>query len=555
MTTMRARTLRTVSIAALALAALTGTAAAQLTWSAEVIPSEPTPKDKNPAPWIKVKITGETLPAAEVWQSTVLKQADIKMPGTKPFKAIPFHKGSETVGIVVVVEGHEFYFGNDKYRVAQDCKRKPEDPPPDPNKPCRVVKASAGVYDIIKGTLETPGAKDEEIPTTISRAGPSGSKGALIVYSAGAEKKYEGDLKNFNAEKLGDQSAQQGKTSRELIEGLRMAVGILKKIGTNRKALFIISDGFDSSTIEEIKAIKKQLDDDKVEVFAFYLEAGSEFIQDDQATLQKSKSIMQTLGNPSIKVKDQASLATAITEKITQINSRYTLIFPGAFVDPKTKMKSGFKWDEKEHEFTLKRGEEDIVNTNKAGDPAPVLLVTSPKWGQSEGGGLWWLWIVIPGGVLLLGIIIAAASGGKKPAPAPAPVMVAPAPAAPAPVMSAPPNPAKTMMVNISSGDGLPVVGWIVPISGDKQFQTFKLQYGETRIGTTSNAHVVLNDGFMSTDHAKIIMSPTGFTLQDNNSTNGTFANERRITRHELVDNDMIMFGKTICKFKTILGT
>ena len=120
---------------------------------------------------------------------------------------------------------------------------------------------------------------------------------------------------------------------------------------------------------------------------------------------------------------------------------------------------------------------------------------------------------------------------------------------------SAPSNPAKTMMVNISSGDGLPVVGWIVPIAGEKQFQTFKLQYGETRIGTTSNSHIVLNDGYMSTDHAKIIMSPTGFTLQDNNSTNGTFANERRIQRHELVDNDMIMFGKTMCKFKTILGT
>ena len=141
------------------------------------------------------------------------------------------------------------------------------------------------------------------------------------------------------------------------------------------------------------------------------------------------------------------------------------------------------------------RGERvlDLVR-EPAGDVAPVMLVTAPKWGQSEGGGLWWLWIVIPGGVLLLGIIIAAASG-KKPAPAPAPVVVAPQPAAPAPVMSAPPNPAKTMMVNISSGDGLPVVGWIVPISGEKQFQTFKLQYGETRIGTTSSSHVVLNDG------------------------------------------------------------
>lgn len=550
---MKTRKLITAATLA-ALVALGGTASAQLTWTAEVIPTEPTAKEKNPAPSIRVKITGEVLPGPDVWQTTVLKQVDTKMPGTKPYKAIPYHRSSETVGIVVLVEGHEYYFGNDKYRQAQDCKLKPGDPPPDPNKPCRVIKQSTGVYDIIKGTLETPGAKDEEIPTTISRAGPPGSKGALVVYSAGAEKKFEGDLKAFNAEKMGDQQSQSGKTTREFLEGLRMSADILRRIGTNRKALFIISDGFDAGSIEEIKAIKKRLDDDKVEVFPLYLEAGSEFIPDDAGTITRNKANMNALSTSGqrINVKDQAALAAAITEAITKINSRYTLVFPGQTIDPKTKVKAGFTWDEKEHEFKLTRGEEEIVNTKKDGEPIPMLLVTAPKWGQSAGGSLWWLWIVIPGGVLLLGIIIAAA-GGKKAAPAPPPMVVAPA--APPPVQAAAPNPQKTMMVNISTGDGLPVVGWVVPISGEKQFQTFKLQYGETRVGTTSNSHIVLNDSYMSTDHAKIVMSPTGFTLMDNNSTNGTFANERRIQRHELVDNDMIMFGKTLCKFKTILGT
>jgi|GEM_PF-1134113 len=552
--TARTRSWLRFATLALALTALAGTASAQ-TWSAEVIPTEPNGKDKNPAPSVKVKMVGETMPGPDVWQTTVLKQADFKQPGTNPNRAIPFHKGSETLGIVVVVEGHEFYFGNDKYRVANNCQRQPTDPPIDPKAPpCRIVKASAGVFEIIKSALETPGGKDDEIPTTISRAGPPGSKGALVVYSAGAESKFQGELKNFNAEKLGEQSAQQGKTSRDLMEGLSMAADILKKIGTNRKALFIISDGFDAGSPADITKLKKRLDDDKVEVYAFYLEAGSEFIQDDATTITASKTRMNILGAPSIRVKDQAALATNITAKISELNSRYTLIFPGSVTDPKTKVKKGFNWDDKEHEFTLKRGDDEIANANKAGDVAPVLLTLSPKWGQSSGGGKWWLWIVIPGGVLLLGIIIAVASG-KKPAPAPPPMMVAAPAGAPPPPPSAPANANKTMMVNISSGDGLPVVGWVVPIAGEKQFQTFKLQYGETRIGTTSNSHIVLNDGFMSTDHAKIVMSPTGFTLVDGGSTNGTFANERRIQRHELVDNDMIMFGKTVCKFKTILGT
>ena len=545
-----------LSLALLALAALASTALADLTWTPESIPGEPTEKQKNPPPSIKVKLVGEPLPTQDVWSTFLLKHdpAEVKkMPGVKPIKAIPYHKSSETLGIVLLIEGHEYYFGNDTYKQAQDCK--------DPaiaasGQPCRIVKVSAGVYTAIRGALEAPGAKDEEIPSTISRAGPPGSKGAMIIYSAGAEKKYEGDLKNLTADKIGDQRAQEGKTSREFLAGLQMASDVLKRIGTNRKALFIFSDGFDAGSNEEIVALKKKLDADKVEVFAFSLEASSDFIPDDANALKQSKTKLDTLasGGSAVKAKDSDTLKAAITAAVIQLNSRFTLVFPGQAIDPKTKLKAGFKWDEKEHILKLQRGDEEIINYASDGSEKVTAMVMAPKWGQSAGGSLWWLWVAIPGGVLLLGIIIAA-MGGKK-APAPAPVMVAaPAPAAPAPMMSAPSNPAKTMMVNISSGDGLPVVGWIVPIQGEKQFQTFKLQYGETRIGTTSNAHIVLNDGFMSTDHAKNVMSPTGFTLMDNNSTNGTFANERRIQRHELVDNDMIMFGKTVCKFKTILGT
>jgi|JI10StandDraft_1071094.scaffolds.fasta_scaffold19773_3 hypothetical protein len=547
-----------LSLALLVLATLASTALADITkWVPEVIDGEPTEKVKNPPPSIRVKLFGEPLPAQDVWSTYMLAHAKDDMknppPGVKPVRAIPYHKSNETLGIVILVEGHEYYFGNDTYKQPQDCK--------DPaiaasGQPCRIVKVAAGVYTVIRGALEAPGAKDEEIPSTISRAGPPGSKGALIIYSAGAEKKYEGDLKNLSADKIGDQRAQEGKTSREFVAGLQAAQQVLSKIGTNRKALFIFSDGFDAGSAEEMTAIKKKLDADKVEVFAFYLEASTDFIPDDANTLKTSKNKLDILaGGPAVKAKDQDALKVAITAAVTQLNSRYSLVFPGQIIDPKTKRKAGFKWDGQEHSLTLKLGDgEPIPNVNSQGEEVPTLLVLAPKWGQAAGGSLWWLWVAIPGGVLLIGILIAALGGKKAPAPAP---VIAPPPmvAAPAPMASAPSNPAKTMMVNISSGDGLPVVGWIVPIQGEKQFQTFKLQYGETRIGTTSNAHIVLNDGFMSTDHAKIVMSPTGFTLMDNNSTNGTFANERRIQRHELVDNDMIMFGKTMCKFKTILGT
>ena len=40
--------------------------------------------------------------------------------------------------------------------------------------------------------------------------------------------------------------------------------------------------------------------------------------------------------------------------------------------------------------------------------------------------------------------------------------------------------------------------------------------------------------------------------LRDSGSTNGTYVNNRRVDRHELVDNDFIKFGSAMCKFKAL---
>jgi pSer/pThr/pTyr-binding forkhead associated (FHA) protein len=47
-------------------------------------------------------------------------------------------------------------------------------------------------------------------------------------------------------------------------------------------------------------------------------------------------------------------------------------------------------------------------------------------------------------------------------------------------------------------------------------------------------------------------VSPAGFTLIDNGSTNGCYVNDRKISKHDLLDNDMITLGKTNFKFKSI---
>ena len=108
-------------------------------------------------------------------------------------------------------------------------------------------------------------------------------------------------------------------------------------------------------------------------------------------------------------------------------------------------------------------------------------------------------------------------------------------------------------MFNASgSDDGFPVVGWLVPLNGQNAYQTFRLRSGGTKIGTAPPSDIVVNDGFMSTDHCHINASPQGFVLVDPGSTNGCYVNDRKVQKHELVDNDTITLGKTNFKFKSI---
>jgi hypothetical protein len=125
--------------------------------------------------------------------------------------------------------------------------------------------------------------------------------------------------------------------------------------------------------------------------------------------------------------------------------------------------------------------------------------------------------------------------------------------AAPMPEAPKPAGPMKTVMIGAGGDqDGFPIVGWLVPLNGIDAYKTMRLRSGMTKIGTAPPADLVINDGFMSTEHCQITVSPAGFTLIDNGSTNGCYVNDRKVQKHELVDNDMITLGKTNFRFKSI---
>src|SRR5262245_18646591 len=81
----------------------------------ETRPGEPDEKNKNPPPQVVVKVFGEPAPKPDELGKWLLKQTDVKLKGVAPIKRIPFHQSNESLAVVVLVEGHEYYFGNDKY--------------------------------------------------------------------------------------------------------------------------------------------------------------------------------------------------------------------------------------------------------------------------------------------------------------------------------------------------------------------------------------------------------------------------------------------------------
>jgi hypothetical protein len=220
------------------------------------------------------------------------------------------------------------------------------------------------------------------------------------------------------------------------------------------------------------------------------------------------------------------------------MDDRKYLEFPG--YNPKTDV--GLTFDGKAHDL--------IVRVDK--EESEAVAVTLKPWNLPEAGGFPWLVLIIVFVVLFLLIFVMVKIFKRKPveAPLPAPIMAAPMMEAPKPM-----GPMKTVMIG-QGGDegGFPVVGWLVPLNGQHAYQTFRLRSSMTKIGTAPPCDIVVNDGFMSTEHCQINCSPQGFTLIDGGSTNGSYVNERRVTaKHDLVDNDLVTFGKTNFKFKSIV--
>jgi pSer/pThr/pTyr-binding forkhead associated (FHA) protein len=91
----------------------------------------------------------------------------------------------------------------------------------------------------------------------------------------------------------------------------------------------------------------------------------------------------------------------------------------------------------------------------------------------------------------------------------------------------------------------------LVVIDGPLQGTELILDRKELRIGRAPNSDLVLDDDYVSTQHARIQRIDDGWVIQDLNSTNGTYVDGQRIGAPVTIKEDMqIRIGKTIFELR-----
>lgn len=530
-----------LALCAAALGARVRPARADVKIEARVVDGEVTATDAKPAPAIEITVIGGS--ALEVGSYT-LRQADKNTPAIKASKVTPYVEGPDPVGIVVLIEGDGYYLG------------------------------ASQMADGIAGAL-----------ASLAAAGPPGSQGVVLTYTDAVEvAQAAGPLADLATVKLVAKPTTGPTAVRNLAAGLKGALAELDKLTTKRKALVVIGDAVDgagagtaSSTIRELG---KQLAERNVTAAAFvYQIKAPEFgqpgtpmkldpvtkvqVPDEDAEVVLLKEYRQVLKQATEDAKFlTADHVTVVSGKTgfagaadsfgTELADRFYVRFPGH----DAKAKAGLTWDGKPHLLTLR------VEGN---DLASVEATLAPTWGAPGGGSSTWIFIVIPLALIAVGAVIfkvtrKPTTGVATPAMAPGGPGVpgpggpgAPAPGGPA-APPAPSKPQKTQFFNVGGDDVFPVVGWLVFLNGPQKFKTHKLPSGGVmKIGTGKESDIVIDDGYMSTNHAFVMTTPDGFLLEDSNSTNGTFLNNVRVRKQELNDNDVVMVGRTQLKFKSTI--
>ncbi len=76
------------------------------------------------------------------------------------------------------------------------------------------------------------------------------------------------------------------------------------------------------------------------------------------------------------------------------------------------------------------------------------------------------------------------------------------------------------------------------------EIKTIETDKAEITIGRNPGNDIHIDNLGVSKQHAKIIKQDGGYIVEDLNSTNGTFMNDKRVARAVLNNNDEVHIGK-----------
>ncbi len=93
----------------------------------------------------------------------------------------------------------------------------------------------------------------------------------------------------------------------------------------------------------------------------------------------------------------------------------------------------------------------------------------------------------------------------------------------------------------------------LILISQDSPRQVFELGRATLIVGRDDTSTIFVSDVSVSRNHASIVFESEEFVVHDNGSTNGTYVNGERVSRHVLQHHDIISFGS--CLFLLDMGS
>jgi pSer/pThr/pTyr-binding forkhead associated (FHA) protein len=86
---------------------------------------------------------------------------------------------------------------------------------------------------------------------------------------------------------------------------------------------------------------------------------------------------------------------------------------------------------------------------------------------------------------------------------------------------------------------------WILRSSGSAKPVTFRLRTGAVKtVGRAPRADFILNAALVSRLHCRLTAAPERVDVEDLASTNGTYVNDRRVTRARLSTGDRLRIGR-----------